>query len=333
LRRELRTASWTCWKLLCGYRNHPVEREPRMIKDLNTLLVFAKVVEAHSFSEAARRLNMPISTVSRRIVELEDQLGVRLLDRSTRNLRLTELGAEVLEQAKQINELSEAVNDIISNKMSVVSGTLRLCAPPSISDSLIAPVVTAFQASYPNVKVQVYITERIIDQIADDVDIAFKVGTSTIPSLVARKLLTYRHQVVASPAYLAKHDPPRVPQDLQAHRLLAFSFWKPEYSWSFVHANGQEKETLWFQPFIAVNDYTSLIVALLKGSGIGELPPIVQPELIRDGLLVEVMPDWHLPTFDLTIAHLNNRFVPRHVRVFKEFATQMVPKLFQTLPR
>lgn len=304
-----------------------------MIKDLNTLLVFAKVVEAHSFSEAARRLNMPISTVSRRIVELEDQLGVRLLDRSTRNLRLTELGAEVLEQAKQINELSEAVNDIISNKMSVVSGTLRLCAPPSISDSLIAPVVTAFQASYPNVKVQVYITERIIDQIADDVDIAFKVGTFTIPSLVARKLLTYRHRVVASPAYLAKHDPPRVPQDLQAHRLLAFSFWKPEYSWSFVHANGQDKETLWFQPFIAVNDYTSLIVALLKGSGIGELPPIVQPELIRDGLLVEVMPEWHLPTFDLTIAHLNNRFVPRHVRVFKEFATQMVPKLFRTLPR
>jgi DNA-binding transcriptional LysR family regulator len=158
-----------------------------MIKDLNALLVFAKVVEAHSFSEAARRLKMPISTVSRRIVELEDQLGVRLLDRSTRNLRLTELGAEVLEQARQVYELSEAVDDIISNKMSVVSGTLRLCAPPSVSDSLIAPVVTAFQASYPNVNVQVYITERIVDQIADDVDVAFKVGTFTIPSLVARK--------------------------------------------------------------------------------------------------------------------------------------------------
>ena len=307
-------------------------RRRMVMRDLNALLVFAKVVEANSFSEAARRLKMPISTVSRRIVELEDQLGVCLLERSTRNLRLTELGAEVFEHAKHSSELSDAVDDIISNKMSVVTGTLRLCAPPSISDSLIAPVVTAFQASYPNVRVRVYITERIVDQIADEVDIAFKVGTFTLPSLAARKLLTYRHQVVASPAYLAKCDQPTAPQDLLAHRLLAFSFWKPEYSWSFVHSDGQSKETLTFQPFIAMNDYMGLVTALLEGSGIGELPPIVQPDLMRKGLLVEVMPEWHLAAFDLTIAHLRDRYIPRHVRIFKEFATQMVPKLFPDLP-
>jgi DNA-binding transcriptional LysR family regulator len=145
---------------------------------------------------------------------------------------------------RKINEVSEAVDDIISNRMPVVSGTLRLCSPPSISDSLIVPVVTAFQASYPNVNVQVYITERIVDQIADDVDVAFKVGTFTIPSLVARTLLTYRHQVVATPAYLAKCDPPKVPQDLQGHRLLAFSFWKPEYSWSFVREWTGQRDAL-----------------------------------------------------------------------------------------
>lgn len=303
-----------------------------VIKDLNALLVFAKVVEANSFSEAARRLKMPISTVSRRIGELEDQLGVRLLERSTRHLRVTELGAELFEHAKHSTELSEAVDDIISNKMRVVSGSLRLCAPPSISDSLIVPVVTAFQASYPNVRVHVYITERIVDQIPDDVDIAFKVGTFTIPSLVPRRLLTYRHQVVASPVYLANRDPPKTPQDLLAHRLLAFSFWKPEYSWDFAHENGEDSETLSFKPTIAMNDYSGLVIALLKGSGIGELPPIVQPDLMRHGLLVEVMPEWHLPVFDLSIAHLRDRYIPRHVRVFKEFATQMVPKLFPTLP-
>jgi DNA-binding transcriptional LysR family regulator len=302
------------------------------MKDLNSLLVFTKVAEASSFSEAARRLGMPISTVSRRIVELENQLGVRLLDRSTRHLRLTDLGAEVLELARHTTEVSEAVDNIISNRISEVSGTLRLCAPPSISDSLIVPVVSAFQAAYPNVRVQVFITERIVDQIAEDVDIALKVGVFTDTTLVARKLLTYRHQVLASPAYLATCDPPKAPRDLLEHRLFAFSFWKPNYSWSFIHSNGRDAETLSFQPAIAMNDYAGLVVALLEGCGIGELPPIVQPELLRKGLLVEVMPEWHLPVFDLTIAHLRDRYLPRQVRVFKEFASQMVPSLFRTLP-
>jgi DNA-binding transcriptional LysR family regulator len=302
------------------------------MRDLNALGLFAMVVEAKSFSAAARRLRMPVSTVSRRIAELEDHLGVRLLDRSTRNLRLTEVGTEVLEHARHSAELCEAVDSVVSNRVAEVSGTLRLCTPPNISDSLIIPVVSAFQASFPNVRVQIRITERIVHHIAEDVDIAFKVGTSTDPSLVARTLLTYRHQVVASPTYLARCDPPRLPRDLVEHRILAFSFWEPNYSWSFVHADGHDKETLAFQPCMAMNDYAGLIVALLAGAGIGELPPIVQPDLIRKGLLVEVMPQWHLPLFDLTIAHPRTGHMPRQVLVFKEFATQMVPKLFPTLP-
>src|SRR5580692_2870144 len=302
------------------------------MRDLNALGLFAMVVEAKSFSAAARRLKMPVSTVSRRIAELEDQLGVRLLDRSTRNLRVTEVGAEVLEHARHSAELCEAVDNIVSNSVAEVSGTLRLCTPPSISDSLIVPVVSAFQASYPSVRVQVRISERIVQHIAEDVDIAFKVGSFTDPSLIARTVLTYRHRVVASPSYLATCEIPKVPRDLLGHRILAFSFWEANYSWSFVHANGHDSETLAFQPCMAMNDYTALVVALLAGAGIGELPPIVQPDLIRKGLLVEVMPQWHLPLFDLTIAHLRNGHLPRQVRVFKEFATQMVPKLFPTLP-
>ncbi|MGF6289265.1 LysR family transcriptional regulator [Paraburkholderia youngii] len=302
------------------------------MKDLNTLLIFAKVVEASSFSEGARRLKMPISSVSRRIAELENQLGVRLLDRSTHHLRLTDFGTEVVELARQATEVSEAVDNVISNRLPEVSGAVRLCAPPNLSDSLIVPVVGAFHQSYPNVEVKAFITERIVDQIAEDVDIAFKVGTCTDATLAARTLLTYRHQLVASPKYLARCPPPESPRDLPAHRLFAFSFWKPDYCWSFVHVNGRDTETVSFQPTIAMNDYSGLIVALLEGCGIGELPPIVQPDLVRSGQLVEVLPDWHLPVFDLTIANLRDRYLPRQVRIFRDFASKMVPGLFGTLP-
>ena len=302
------------------------------MRDLNALAIFAKVVEAKSFTGAARALKRPISTVSRHIAELEEQLGVRLLERSTRSLRLTDVGTEVLEHARHSAELCEAVDSVISNRLSDVSGTVRLCTSPSISDSLIVPVVSAFQASYPSVRVQVRITERLAHSIADDVDIAFRVGGFIDANLVVRKLLSYRHQVVASPAYLAGRELLRTPRDLLDHCLLAFSFWRPDYSWSFVNATREEKETVVFEPCIAMNDYAALAGALLAGSGIGELPPIVQPELMRKGLLVEVMPDWHLPVFDLALVHPRRGHVPRQLRVFKEFATQIVPQLFPLLP-
>jgi DNA-binding transcriptional LysR family regulator len=163
---------------------------------------------------------MPISTVSRRIAELEDELGVRLLNRSTRNLRLTELGAEVLEQAIRSAELSEAVDNIVSNRLSKVSGTLRLSAPPTISDTLLTPIVTAFQAAYPDVRIQIFVTDRHIDHIAEGIDLAFRLGALRDSSLVARKVLAYRRQLVASPGYLQRCRPPEAPKDLLVLRVI-----------------------------------------------------------------------------------------------------------------
>jgi len=300
--------------------------------DLNSLVVFAKVVEANSFSEAARRLKMPISTVSRRIAELEDQLGVRLLERSTRSLRLTELGTEILAHAIRSAELSEAVESIVSNRLSDVSGTLRLSAPPSISDTLLTPLVTAFQASYPNVRIQILVTDRFVDHIAEGVDLVFRLGALRDSSLVAKRILTYRHQLVASPSYLKGCKPPKEPQDLLEHRLLTFSHWKPDSRWTFVHRSRKDKETVAFQPFLTMNDYAGLAPALVAGGGIGELPPVVQPQLLREGRLVEIMPDWRFRTFDLSLVHLGNRHISKPCRLFKEFASQMAPSLFPDLP-
>jgi DNA-binding transcriptional LysR family regulator len=305
--------------------------DPNMT-DLNALVVFAKVVEAKSFSAAARRLGMPVSTVSRRVAELEDQLGVRLLDRSTRNLRLTDLGSEVLEHAQRSAEASEAVQNIVSSRQGSVSGTLRLSAPPNISDTLLSPLVSAFQASYPNVRVQILIAERFIDHIGDGVDIAFRLGQLKDSSLVARRILSYRHQLVASPDYLKNCRPPQTPQDLLGHRLIAFSYWRPESRWTFVHVNGKDEETLTFQPHLSMNDFAGLTPTLLAGGGIGDLPPVVQPELMRDGRLVEVMPQWRFRAQDLSLVHLSNRNMPRSVWLFKEFAGRMAPTLFHNLP-
>jgi len=300
--------------------------------DLNSLMVFARVVEVNSFSEAARRLKMPISTVSRRVAELENQLGVRLLERSTRRLRLTDVGSEVLEHAQHSMKLSEAVNNIALKHLSKVSGTLRLSAPPSISDSLLAPLVGAFQESYPDVRVQILITERIVDHVDEGVDLLFRVGSLRDSTLIARKILTYRHQLLASPGYLRAHRLPTTPQDLLGHRLLAFSRWKPENRWHFAHVNGKDSITLRFQPYLSINDYAGIAPALLSGIGIGELPPLVRPDLLKEGQLVEVMPKWHLRTFDLWLVHVGNKHLSRPVRVFKEFAMQKVPTLFPKLP-
>jgi len=304
------------------------------VTDLNSLIIFAEVAEANSFSEAARRLKMPTSTVSRRVADLETQLGVRLIDRSTRKLRLTDVGLELLEHARRTAELSDAIDSIASNHLSKVSGTLRLSAPPSISDSLLVPLVGGFQASYRDVRIQIFISERFVDHIADGIDLAFTVGGALEDSsLVARKILTYRHQLVGSPAYLKKSKPPQTPQDLLSHRLFSFlRHGKPENTWRFSHVNGKDKETINFQPFVCMNDYTGLASALLAGAGIGDLPPIVQPQFLRDGRLVEVMPNWRLRTVNLWLVHLGNRFTQRSVRVFKEFASQMAPKIFPELP-
>jgi len=300
--------------------------------DLNSLAIFAKVVEAKGFSEAARRLKMPISTVSCRVAELEDQLGVRLLERSTRNVRLTDVGAEVLEHAQRSAELSEAVDNLVSNQLSTVAGVLRLSAPPSILDTLLSPLLGAFQTSYPNVRVQVLVTDRFVDLIAEGIDLAFRFGALSDSSLVARKILTYRHQLVASRGYLEKVKTPRSPSDLLDHKLLAFSYWKPDNSWTFLHQNGKDQETLSFEPYLSINDYTGLTPALLGGLGIGDLPPVVQPELIRDGRLVEVMPEWHVRTFDLSVVHLSSRHISRPVRLLKELAVELSPALFPALP-
>jgi DNA-binding transcriptional LysR family regulator len=181
----------------------------------------------------------------------------------------------------------------------------------------LTPIVSAFQASYPKVRIQILVTDRFVDHIAEGVDLVFRFGAMKDSSLVARRILTYRHQLVASPAYLGSRKPPKRPQDLLDHRLLSFSYWQPNSSLTFIHKSRREKETLAFQPHLAMNDFAGLAPALLAGGGIGELPPVVQPDLVRTGRLLEVMPEWHFRTFDLSLVHLGSRHMSKPCRLLK----------------
>jgi DNA-binding transcriptional LysR family regulator len=300
--------------------------------DLNALLIFAGVVESGSFSEAARRLGMPVSTVSRRVAELETQLGVRLLERSTRRLTLTDIGAEVFAHGRLAVDVNEAIDGLVADQKADVWGTVRLSSPPSISDTLLAPLIGAFQEQYPDIRVRAFVTGRYVDLAAEGVDVGFIVGPLRDHSVVARRLLQYRHRLVASPAYIAARGEPHHPDELRDHRILKFEFWDDDLPWTFTHARTGESRRAEFRPSVSMNDYAGIMAAIRTGAGIGDLPPIVLPHLIREGHLVEVMTDWHFPLFDLTAVHVAGRNLPRIVRLLVEFSAEFVPRLFPDLP-
>ena len=300
--------------------------------DLNALVIFAMVADAGSFSGAARRLRMPVSSVSRRIAELEDALGVRLMERSTCTLRLTEPGREILVHARQTAEISEAVGLIAANRNSTVGGHLRLSAPPSIAETLLVPIIAEFQRSCPDVRIEVLVTDRYVDHVAEAVDLAFRFGKLRDSALRSRRILTYRHLLVASPDYLRSRPAPQSPAELGMHRLLTFAHWKPGQTWSFEHAASHERVRFKVQPVLAMNDYSGLAAALSEGQGIGELPPIVAPGLLERGELVEVMPEWRLPAHDLSLVHLGNDHAPRASQILADLAVRMAPDLFPRLP-
>ncbi len=297
--------------------------------DLNAMAVFAKVAACGSFSEAGRRLKMPVSTVSRRVADLEAQLGTRLIERTTRQLRLTEIGSEVLERCQRGLEEFEAAHLLVTNQRVEVSGSLRVSAPPSLSDPLVVPLAHTFRVIYPNVRLDVFVTERMVDLIVEGIDIALRVGPLRDSTLIARSILAYPHVLVASPDYLACCGSPKTPQDLAAYNIVAFASWPDEPTWTL--SNGSDSFTVAIEPCLTINDYVGLVRAALDGVGIADMPAIICAGHLRDGSLVEVLPNWRFPNQILSVVHLSNRNVSRRVRLFIDHCVQHAPKLFPDL--
>ena len=289
------------------------------------MALFVKVVENHSFSKTAQRENVPVSTVSRKISELEKALGARLLERSTRRLRMTEIGQDYYQRCRRGLEEFEAANLLISDRQTEVSGTLRISVPPSVSDVLVAPLVAGFQALYPNVVFRVLVTDRRVHLIEDGIDLAMRVGELEDSNLVARPLIRYRHLLVASPEFIRKVGHLQSPSDLTDQPLIAFSPWFGELIWHLT--DGRKVEKLLVEPRFSINDYNGVQRSVLDGLGIGEIPSIVCGNALEEGRLVKVIPKWQFEPVTFSAVYSARLNLSRVVRLFKDFCVENIEKL------
>jgi DNA-binding transcriptional LysR family regulator len=282
--------------------------------DLNAMVLFARVLQHGSFSEAARRTGTPVSTLSRKVSALERQLGVRLLERTTRAVNPTDSGREYFLYCEQIVDALDGAQAALEKRQLEVRGTLRLAAPPSLSDVLLIPLVDGFLRRYSKVAVKVLVTDRHLDMVQDEVDISLRVGPQPASSLVFRRLLRYRHVLVAAPAYVAGAGDLDEPAQLTHHRLLGFTKWFDEPSWML--SNGSRTERVRAKLWLGINDYAGVIRAAVAGMGIAEVPSIVCQRELSQGRLVPVLRDWRFEEVDLSAYYLSRRHPSRIVELF-----------------
>jgi len=288
--------------------------------DKNAMALYVRVVECGSFSKAAQREGVPVSTVSRKVAELEQSLGVRLLERSTRQLRMTEMGQLYFEHCRRGLAEFDAADAALTDRQARLSGRLRISVPPTMSDLVVLPLVSAFQAQHPEVTVHCLVTERFIDPIGDGIDLALRVGTLDDSSLVAVSVGKHCPRLLASPAYLAAAGEIRHPSQLAAHVQLAFSRWERPIRWSL--RCGSETFQLEPAPRLVINDYAGVLHGLLQDAGISELPTFIGAAAQRERRLLEVLPEWQFEAQPVALAYPSGRHLSPLVRAFKAHCQQ-----------
>ncbi|TMH68333.1 MAG: LysR family transcriptional regulator, partial [Betaproteobacteria bacterium] len=260
------------------------------------------------------------STVSRKIADLEKSLGVRLLERSTRQLRMTEIGQEYFERCRRgLTEL-EAADALVTDRQNEISGRLRISIPPSLSDIVIVPLVNAFQTLYPKVVVHCLVTERHVDHIADGIDLSLRGGDHKDSSLVASTVTIHRPTLVASPGYLAGIESLSHPQEILPHVRIAFSRWERPVQWTL--SSGDDTVQINPEPRFVLNDYAGVQQGVIDGLGISEIPSVICESALHDRRLVEVLPEWRFAAIRVAATYPSNRYLSPLVRSFKDFCVK-----------
>ncbi|MFZ6765752.1 LysR substrate-binding domain-containing protein [Undibacterium sp. Di26W] len=290
--------------------------------DLNDIALFVQVVRSGSFAEAARRLGIPANTVSRRIQQLEQQLGMRLLQRSTRKLTLTNSGQTFYERcADNVEGLNEAARDLMTD-IQEPGGLIRVAAPADFFDFFLMDWTADFLAKYPKVLVEFILSDAKTDLIAERIDVAFRGGSMQDSGYIGRQTQCDGNQcLVASPAYIAAHGMPDSLQDLVNHACVSFSQPGSHAVWSLTGPNGMDEEVQFVARFSG-NTVQALRKAAMAGIGIALLPnPIIKHDF-NAGLLLPVLPQYKRTGRNLHVLYPSRRHLPLAVSIFIELVVE-----------
>ena len=263
------------------------------LPDFEGLAIFAKVVEMRSFAGAAAELKLSKATVSKAVGRIEKRLGARLINRTSRRLALTDAGRQLADRAAHILSEGEAAEDAALAQARVPRGLVRLAAPMSFGILHIAPLLPKFLSSYPEVSVDLHLSDAMVDLVGEGFDAAIRIAALPDSSLVARRLCEIPRYLVGSPAYLNEHGRPKHPLQLAQHRCIGYSYTATPEAWRF--AKDGKSATVRPSGPLRVNNGEAMMPALIAGTGLGILPEFILHEALIAGRLERLLPDWSLP--------------------------------------
>ena len=290
--------------------------------DLIALRTFVSVVEAGSFNRAAEHLKASAAAVSRRVSGLENALGVKLLNRTTRQVDLTEAGRQFYADVVNIIASLEEAEEKIQSGRETIKGNLRIAAPLSFGIGRIAPILPLFMKRYPELKVHLQLEDRFTDLVAEGIDVAIRIGALKDSSLVATRLGSIPRVFCASPAYLSSHGEPKQPKDLSSHNCLLYSLLSTREDWGF--AKGIEASGVGVDGSLSTNNGDVLKEAAIQGLGIVLMPTFIVEDALADGRLKPILQDYCPIPFSLYAVRPSRHFTPARVRILIEFLREHI---------
>lgn len=289
--------------------------------NLNDLHLFVQAVESGSFTAAGRHLGVPKSTISKRVAELEDRLGVRLIQRTSRSFALTDIGKDFFEHAQASIIEAEMAESIVRSRLGEPSGIVRLTAAVPTAQFMLAEHLAELTARYPKLKVSLHVTDRFVDIVQEGFDIALRSHRLPLAdsALVQRRVAVHPFLLVASPDYIAQYGKPERPEDIADHRAIMPSL--SEEQWRLISDDGAEV-VIAPQPVMAADEPMVLLKAAAASMGITILPTSVCHDALRDGRLVRLLPGWTAGSISTTILMPHRRGQLPSVRAVVEFLAE-----------